>query len=187
MVNLSQRLTSIPVEDETREESAGPVRITAEEVMGKQVKRIRELRGWSQQELARRMHEKGYSWRQTTVAKTEAADRPIRVNEVQGLAIVFGVTVNDLLTVPVDDFEMLGAASRLAKLRTLASAANQRVIELRRTRERVDKETEAAEAEYRQLLDQIDEQQREYEEIATRVKQQGEPSGEQEHRETSER
>ncbi|QER88599.1 helix-turn-helix domain-containing protein [Streptomyces tendae] len=175
------------MEDETRDESARPVRITAEEVMGKQVKRIRELRGWSQQELARRMVDKGYSWRQTTVAKTEAADRPIRVNEVQGLAIVFGVTVNDLLAVPIDDFEMLGAASRLTELRTLAEAANQRVIELRRTRERLDKDAEAAEQEYRDLLDQIDEQQREYDEISARVKQQGESGGEQEHREEAER
>ncbi|MFI9610356.1 helix-turn-helix domain-containing protein [Streptomyces sp. NPDC052023] len=176
------------MEDETREESPRPVRMTAEEVMGKQVRRIRELRGWSQQELARRMHDKGYSWRQTTVAKTEAADRPIRVNEVQGLAIVFGVTVNDLLAVPIDDYEMLGAASRLTELRTLAEAANQRVLELRRTRERVDQEVEAAEEECRRLLDQIDEQQREYDEIAARVtEQQGESGGEQEHQEEAER
>ncbi|MEV6662756.1 helix-turn-helix domain-containing protein [Streptomyces nigra] len=175
------------MEDKAQDESARPVRITAEEAMGKQVKRIRELRGWSQQELARRMADKGYSWRQTTVAKTEAADRPIRVNEVQGLAVVFGVTVNDLLAVPIDDYEMYGAASRLTELRTLAQAANQRAIELRRTRERLEKEAETAEQEYRDLLDQIDEQQREYEEIAARVQQQKESGGEQEHREEAER
>lgn len=134
------------------------------------------------------MSDRGFSWRQTTVAKTEAADRPIRINEAQGLAIVFGITVNDLLTIPVDDYEMAGAAVRLTELRAMASQTNQRVMELQRTKGRVDSDLEAAVAEYKSLVDQIDDQEREYREIAERVRrQQGEVDGEQEHQEEAER
>jgi transcriptional regulator with XRE-family HTH domain len=161
---------------------------TAEDVVGRRVKSLRSARGWSQQELATRMSDRGFSWRQTTVAKTEAADRPIRINEAQGLAVVFGITVNDLLTIPVDDYEMAGAAVRLTELRALADQTNQRVMELQRTKDRVDSDLQAAMAEYKELIDQIDEQQREYGEIAERVRrQQGEVSGEQERSEAPER
>ena len=43
------------------------------------------------------MTSQGYAWRQTTVAKTEAAERPLRINEVGALALVFGVGLADLL------------------------------------------------------------------------------------------
>lgn len=43
------------------------------------------------------MSEFGYPWRQSTVAKTEAAERPIRVNELWSLAIALGVSTGDLL------------------------------------------------------------------------------------------
>ncbi len=39
----------------------------------------------------------GFGWRQTTVAKAEAAERPIRLNEVAALAQIFGIEIADLL------------------------------------------------------------------------------------------
>lgn len=53
---------------------------------------LREERGWSQSELARRMVEAGWpKYTQMTVSRTEKGERPIRLNEVEALAQVFGV------------------------------------------------------------------------------------------------
>ena len=72
--------------------------ITAEQVLGKRVAELRQARGWSQDELARRMTDAGFHWRQTTVAKTEKADRPVRVNEAATLMQLFGVDIDYLVT-----------------------------------------------------------------------------------------
>jgi transcriptional regulator with XRE-family HTH domain len=58
------------------------------------LKELREERGWSQQALATRMEQLGFSsWRQTTVAKVEAAKGPrtLSFNEAVGLAFAFGL------------------------------------------------------------------------------------------------
>jgi hypothetical protein len=39
----------------------------------------------------------GHSWQQTTVTKTEAADRPIRLNEAASLAALLELGVDDVL------------------------------------------------------------------------------------------
>ena len=43
----------------------------------------------------------GYNWLQTTIAKVEAAERPLRLNEATDLAGVLGVEVSYLLTPPL--------------------------------------------------------------------------------------
>lgn len=68
-----------------------------EEVLGERVRTLRTARGWSQEELAREMTGAGFAWRQSTAAKTEAADRPLRVNEAAALAEVLGIPVEDLV------------------------------------------------------------------------------------------
>jgi|GEM_PF-1258091 Helix-turn-helix. len=58
---------------------------------------LREERGWSQSELARRMVEAGWpKYTQMTVSRTEKGDRPIRLNEAESLANVFGVDLYNL-------------------------------------------------------------------------------------------
>jgi transcriptional regulator with XRE-family HTH domain len=58
---------------------------------------LREERGWSQSELARRMAERGWDkYTQMTVSRTEKGERPIRLNEVQGLADLFEVDMSFL-------------------------------------------------------------------------------------------
>lgn len=53
---------------------------------------LREERGWSQSEVARRMVERGWQkYTQMTVSRTEKGERPIRLNEAQALADLFGV------------------------------------------------------------------------------------------------
>lgn len=74
-----------------------PLPDRAEAVLGERVRELRRARGWSQDELARRMRSAGFSWLQSTVAKTEAADRPIRVDEAASLATILGVDIADLI------------------------------------------------------------------------------------------
>lgn len=71
---------------------------TLEDGLGKVLKSAREGRGFSQESVARQMAEFGHSWRQTTVAKTEAGQRPIRVNEVASLAMVLSFPVESLIS-----------------------------------------------------------------------------------------
>lgn len=68
------------------------------------------------------MAERGFDWRQATVAKTEGAGRPIRVNETYALARVFDVSVTSLLMDP--------DSAHVHEL--LVAADNTRVAESRR-------------------------------------------------------
>jgi transcriptional regulator with XRE-family HTH domain len=96
VVNLDSVIQSILVEDEAHVGRQGPR--TAEHVLGTRVSELRRARGWPQEELARRMRDAGFTWRQTTVAKTEKADRPVRVNEAAALARLFETTIEQLTT-----------------------------------------------------------------------------------------
>ena len=74
----------------------------------------------SQQAVASRMVDAGHSWRQTTVAKTERAARPIRVNEVASLARIFGVSPSTLLDEADMGSELHGRLLRLEARRMAA-------------------------------------------------------------------
>jgi transcriptional regulator with XRE-family HTH domain len=77
---------------------------TPEQILARQVRLLRQGRGWSQQEFAEKMRAFGYKWSQATVTRLEAATRPIRVNELADLAIVFGVPVTQFLDSAVQGF-----------------------------------------------------------------------------------
>jgi len=69
---------------------------------GDVARRLRSLRvalGWSQAMLAKRLTAQGLDWHQTTVAKTESAERAIRYNEIVVLAETLGVSTEELLGV----------------------------------------------------------------------------------------
>ncbi len=70
---------------------------TPEQSVGHLVRLLRQGRDWSQQELAQKMRAYGYEWSQATVTRLEAASRPIRVNELADLALLFGVPVSHFL------------------------------------------------------------------------------------------
>lgn len=70
---------------------------TPEKACADQVRRLRIERGWSQAELAARVAGSLPKWAQTTVAKTEAGTRPVRVNEAAALASALGVSLAELL------------------------------------------------------------------------------------------
>ncbi len=74
---------------------------TPEQVAGERIREIRLARHLTQAALAKAMQALGYNWIQTTVAKTEAAERPLRINEATDLAGVLGVEVSYLLSPPL--------------------------------------------------------------------------------------
>ena len=84
------------VMNETRQSPATDMP-TPEQLVGLQARLLRQARGWSQQEVAQKMQAYGYRWSQATVTRLEAASRPIRVNELADLAILFGVPVAEFL------------------------------------------------------------------------------------------
>jgi transcriptional regulator with XRE-family HTH domain len=89
-------------------------RPTPEQFVGRQVRLLRQGRGWSQQEVAQKMGAYGYRWSQATVTRLEAASRPIRLNELADLAALFDIPVTKFMegwsllrTLGWDDLEAL--------------------------------------------------------------------------------
>lgn len=86
----------------------------------------RRARGWSQAHLAAAMRGLGFSWAQTTVAKIEAATRPVTITEAAALAALLGATVDGMLGVAGDVeliAEVVWTRHRLARLEADAAAA----------------------------------------------------------------
>jgi transcriptional regulator with XRE-family HTH domain len=95
---------------------------TPERQAGTKIKTRRTELGMSQEQLANEMRRLGHPWHQTTVVKTEAAGRPLRLNELTDLARVLGVRASHLAATETDMWlEMIqnnvvaysGAAARL--------------------------------------------------------------------------
>ena len=64
---------------------------TPEQQAGTRIKTRRVELGMSQEQLSEEMRRLGHSWHQTTVVKTEAAGRPLRLNELTDLARILGL------------------------------------------------------------------------------------------------
>ena len=94
LCNLAEHVSFTTMNDGDRK--------TAEETVGANIKTRRAQLGLTQAQLAEAMQGLGHSWIQTTVAKTEAADRPLRVNEVADLARVLDVRVPELVSTDAD-------------------------------------------------------------------------------------
>lgn len=79
------------------EENAGSV----EDWFGRRVREERELRGWTQFELAERLRRQGISLHQSAIAKIELRDvdrpRTIRLDEAKALSEAFGVDLAQML------------------------------------------------------------------------------------------
>jgi transcriptional regulator with XRE-family HTH domain len=61
------------------------------------VRQQRQVRGWSQAELARRMEEVGAKVQPTTIAKIETGVRAVRLGEASAIARVLDMSLDDLL------------------------------------------------------------------------------------------
>jgi len=81
---------------------------TPEQLVGRQLRLLRQGRNWSQLEVAEKMRAYGYQWSQATVTRLEGATRPIRLNELTDLAALYGVPITQLLESGApDDLEAL--------------------------------------------------------------------------------
>lgn len=89
--------------------------------IGRAVRHYRDEAGLSQTSLARRMQDHAHNWYQVTVARTEAGQRPLRLDEALSLAAILDVSMEDLYQQPseVDEYDLL-AAQLSAYERTLA-------------------------------------------------------------------
>ncbi|RAY13610.1 hypothetical protein DPM19_18195 [Actinomadura craniellae] len=103
---------------------------------------MRTARGLSQEDVAQMMTAAGFSWRQTTVAKTEAGARPVRLNEAVALAYFFGLTVDDMLGNTPGSEHVSKAESAYRITQSLTAHAELRAVEAKRRAERAAQEHE---------------------------------------------
>ncbi|MDX2948174.1 helix-turn-helix domain-containing protein [Streptomyces caniscabiei] len=69
----------------------------AERIIGREMRRLRERLGITQQDIAARMIKDGFRFHQTQIAKMERGERPIRVNEWLSIAAALGTTPQEML------------------------------------------------------------------------------------------
>jgi transcriptional regulator with XRE-family HTH domain len=112
------------VENEPQPAVIGDGRPDPEVQAGRALRRLRAARGWSQEEVARRMKAYGYDLHQTMIAKIEAAQRPIRVRELADFAALYGVEVHELIYPPAGSLEE--ADKEIAALRARLQEATKR-------------------------------------------------------------
>ncbi len=90
-----------------------PLPDTPEGRLAGRVRQHRVDRRWSQAELASRMSELGHGWHQTTVAKTERAERDPRYPELIALAEALAVPLDALLGIASEPMTDAASESRL--------------------------------------------------------------------------
>jgi peptidoglycan hydrolase CwlO-like protein len=99
----------------------------------------------------------GHSWIQTTVAKTEAADRPLRVNEVADLAKILGVRVPHLVSSQTDwELEAIqvtqeGWMGHASRLKSEIEELNHQVVATTQALKEAEKRVRELGAEFKQL------------------------------------
>jgi len=112
--------------------------------VGAAVRRLRTERGWSQAQLGAKLKPYGFDLTQTTVAKLELGQRPIRLNEAAALADIFGMSTEQLVS-------GADAVPRVDILKAFADPRHQELIretmQLRAEIDEVAREIEALEAE----------------------------------------
>jgi transcriptional regulator with XRE-family HTH domain len=112
---------------ENNQVAAGVERPDPEAQAGRALRRLRLSRGWSQEEVARRMQAFGYEFHQTMVAKIEAAQRPLRVRELADFAALYGVEVQELIHAPYGSLEEV--AQEMAEVKAQWQRAQQQAEE----------------------------------------------------------
>lgn len=86
---------------------------TPEGRLAGRVRQYRAERRWSQAELASRMSDLGHGWHQTTVAKTERAERDPRYPELVALAEALAVPLEALLGIASEPTSEAATEARL--------------------------------------------------------------------------
>lgn len=88
------------------EKSAGRPAKAVRAVIGANIKRIRELRGWTVRDLSAQLKEVGFQLSPSGVSEVELATRKIGADELLIFAIALNTSVIDLLS-PVDGSDLL--------------------------------------------------------------------------------
>lgn len=82
------------------------------------VQRLREFRGWSQGELARRMVADGWDgFHQTTISRIEKGQRPVRLAEARALARVLESQVGIMIAPPPEAEILESLATNIGLMR----------------------------------------------------------------------
>lgn len=138
-----------------------------EQKLGARVRELRQLAGWTQDELASRMTAAGCDTGQATVSKIESAGRPTSVGEVATLSKIFGVGIVDLMRRgPVIDDRTAGELARqMGEIEEQAEAVRRELAKIEHdyfvaVKNRDKARAELADLEYRKsvLMDRIEEQ-----------------------------
>jgi transcriptional regulator with XRE-family HTH domain len=86
--------TLLTMERDEQPEAGRPIDLEATVV--KNVRRLRESRGVSQQQLGSDLFSYGFGMSRTTVAELEAGEKPLRLNDVAAIAAYFEVPIESL-------------------------------------------------------------------------------------------
>jgi transcriptional regulator with XRE-family HTH domain len=117
-------------------------------ILGVRLRALREEAGMTQAQLAERMTRLGFPMHQTTVAKIEANQRPVTVNEAVLLASVVGFTLQDLLADPAADKETAALREELRQATARRLELEAVRTELQAQRARIDTSLLAATTEW---------------------------------------
>lgn len=117
------------------------------------LRRLRTARGWSQEEVARRMKAYGYDFHQTMIAKIEAAQRPISVRELADFAALYGVEVHELIYPPASSLNE--AEKEISVLRDQLQAATGRAEAAADALRQAEADLRAAQEEHRAWSGQV--------------------------------
>jgi len=154
------------MEDNDHRATAAPVTIYSEgatEVLfAERLRALREAADLTQNQLAEQMTQRGIAMHQTTIAKIELNQRPVRLNEAAAFATALRVNVTDLLT----DSE---GTPETTALRSQLHAATTRRLELSQHLERAEHERTHAEMMYLRLADQLEALEHEEAEIRKKL------------------
>lgn len=104
------------------------------------VKRLREEKGWSQGELAKRMNRAGFDgFHQTTISRIEKGDRPVRIGEARALARALGTLVG-IMIAPTEEWKILdNFAKEVQELKVADSGVGRAVVDYMHQRVMVEK------------------------------------------------
>jgi hypothetical protein len=114
----------------------------------------------SQEAVADAMRQLGHSWHQTTVAKTEIAGRPLRLNELTDLARVLGVRASHLAATETDfklemvQNDVVAASGAVARLHADVNELTLMLAEKTQAYENAQKLLRESQEEYGRLIPQ---------------------------------
>jgi hypothetical protein len=134
---------------------------TPERQAGTKIKTRRIELGMSQEQLSDEMRRLGHSWHQTTVAKTEVAGRPLRLNELTDLARILGVRASHLAATETDfklemvQNDVVAHSGAVARLKADIDELTQMLAEKRQTYENAQKLLRESQEEYGRLIGQL--------------------------------